>query len=276
MKEGQRAAVWVVNGAAGGAVDAADRGLAYGDGLFETMAARDGRVPLLAFHLERLAEGCGRLRIPPPDSDVVTAEIAQYAAGRERAVVKLVVTRGSGGRGYGPPARPEPARILGIFPWPERDPAHYTGGIVLRTSTMTIGESDRLAGLKHLGRLEQVAASLELDPAADEGLQRRAGGYVVGGIGSNVFIVRGGSVSTPAIVTCGVRGVMRRVVIEACEREGLTIAETDMRAADLHAADEIFVTNAVAGVLPVRDFDGRAFEPGPVTRRLQHATAFGG
>jgi 4-amino-4-deoxychorismate lyase len=264
---------WVVNGVSGGRVDASDRGLAYGDGLFETMAARGGSVPRLEYHFERLVEGCDRLAIPRPNLDTVAAEIGAEVAGLERAVVKLIVTRGGGGRGYRPPANAEPARILGIFPWPERDASHYTRGIVLRSVDVPIGENERLAGLKHLCRLEQVLAELELaDGTADEGLQKRRDGRIVGGTSSNVFVVRGGRVTTPAIVACGVRGVMRRIVIETCGREGVPVAEADLVDADVHAADEVFVTNAIAGVRPVRGYDGSAFEVGPVTRRLMEAT----
>lgn len=264
---------WFVNGDAVDHVDAADRGLAYGDGLFETMAARAGRVLRLDHHFERLVDGCARLAMRPPDLETAAAEIDAAIADLARAVVKLVVTRGAGGRGYAPPAHPEPARILGIFPWPERDASHYTRGIVLKSVNVPIGENERLAGLKHLCRLEQVLGQLELaGSGADEGLQKRADGRIVGGTSSNVFSVRGGRVATPALVTCGVRGVMRRAVIEACEHDGVPVAETDLVDADLHAADELFVTNAIAGVRPVRELDGRAFGVGPVTRRLIDAT----
>lgn len=264
---------WLVNGYSDSCVDAADRGLAYGDGLFETMAARGGRIARLGYHLERLAEGCARLGIPRPDPDLVTAEIERLIAGVDRAVAKLVLTRGSGGRGYRPPRRAEPTRILGIFPWPEYGASHYTRGIVLESVSIPIGENARLAGLKHLCRLEQVLAQMELEGgAADEGLQKTARGYIVGGTSSNVFIVRDGRVSTPSVSKCGVRGVMRRLVIEACAVQGVPVAEARLLDADLHAADELFVTNALAGVRPVREYDGRAYDVGPVTRSLQRAT----
>lgn len=264
---------WLVNGEAGRGVDPADRGLAYGDGLFETMAVRDGSVPRLVYHFERLVAGCERLGIPRPDIEAVEREIAGRVAGLERAVAKLIVTRGSGGRGYAPPAHPEPTRILGIFPWPPYEAAHYTRGIVAETLDVTIAEHARLAGLKHLCRLEHVLAQRELAAgSADEGLVRRAGGPLVGGTSTNLFIVRDGRVATPAVDTCGVAGVMRRIVIETCAREGIEITEAELRDADLRAADEVFVTNAVAGVRPVRELDGRACAPGPVTRRLMQAT----
>lgn len=262
---------WFVNGVAGGNVDPGDRGLAYGDGLFETMAVRGGQVPRLAYHFERLAEGCERLGMAAPDFDIVGAEIRTRVADRERAVAKLVVTRGTGARGYRPPVRAELTRILGIFPWPDRDASHYTRGIVLASSSVPIGDNPRLAGLKTLARLEQVLAQIELADTADEALQMRTSGQVVGGTTSNVFVVRDGHVSTPALETCGVGGIMRRIVIETCVREGIAVDERDLVDADMHVADEVFVTNALAGVRPVREYDGRAYAVGPVTHRLQQA-----
>lgn len=262
---------WLVNGVPSRCVDADDRGLAYGDGLFETMAVRGGRVPWIAYHLERLAEGCERLGMAGLKLDVVEGEVRERVNRLERAVVKAIVTRGGGGRGYAPPARPELTRIIGIFPWPERDASHYTQGLVLASSTVPVAENTRLAGLKTLARLEQVLAQMEMPAGADEAVQKRATGEIVGGTSSNVFIVRAGRVSTPAIRTCGVRGVMRRVVMETCARHGLKVEEADLFDADLHAADELFVTNAVRGVRPAREYDGRALEIGPVARRLEQA-----
>lgn len=265
---------WLIDGEPGDCVDAGDRGLAYGDGLFETMAVRGGKVQRLELHLERLAEGCGRLAMGAPDPGVIAAEAGALAGGVERGVVKLIWTRGSGGRGYRPPAGIEPTRILGAFPWPGYAQAHYTRGIVLESVNVKVSENERLAGVKHLCRLEQVLGQLELEGReADEGLQQRADGAVVGGTSTNLFAVRDGRVVTPAIVKCGVRGVMRRAVIEACAAQGLELVETDLHDVDLRAAEELFVTNAVAGIRPVRVLDGRAYAVGPVTRRLQQALA---
>src|SRR5690606_27572242 len=167
-------------------------GLAYGDGLFETMAARDGRIRRLTQHLERLAEGCRRLGLEPPDAGVVAAEIAGHLPARGRAVVKLVLTRGPGARGYTPPDVAHPTRILSISSWPSYPPRHYTAGMNVRTCALRLGRNPALAGLKHLNRLEQVLASAEVRGAgADEGLLLDSEGLVAGATTNNVFAVRG-------------------------------------------------------------------------------------
>lgn len=249
-------------------VDPSDRGLAYGDGLFETMAARDGEVRLLNRHMARLAEGCRRLGIPEPDRDVIGSEIAHLApAGR--SVVKLILTRGSGARGYRPPEKVAPCRILGIGPWPDHPEYHYTRGIVLRSCRIRLGENPALAGMKHLCRLEQVLAQQELaGTAADEGLVLGASGHVAGGTSSNVFAVSGGKLMTPAITRCGVKGVMRQMVLEEAAAVGLAPIETDLGPAAVFAAEELFVTNALLAIRPVRELDGRAFSVGEKTRAL--------
>jgi 4-amino-4-deoxychorismate lyase len=259
---------WFVNGRASG-LDPADRGLAYGDGLFETMAATDGVIGWLDYHLERLADGCRRLAFPVFDERATRAELAARCPTSGRAVVKLIVTRGSGDRGYGPPQPSQPTRIVAISDWPERPARHYTHGITVRVCALRLGENPLLAGLKHLNRLEQVLAELELRGSdAQQGLLLSTRGRVVGGSSSNVFAVRDGGLLTPALTRCGIRGVMRRVVLESARDLGLRAEERDLRLADLHAADELFVTNALIGIWPVARLDDQHYSPGIVTRRL--------
>jgi 4-amino-4-deoxychorismate lyase len=258
----------IVDARAGGRVDPADRGLAYGDGLFETMACRGGRIRWLDHHLDRLLPGCGRLAIPAPDRSVLRRELEAHCPPGD-AVVKLIVTRGAGARGYRVPEPAEPAMILSINPWPLLPAADYTRGIAVRTCTLRLGENPQLAGLKHLCRLEQVLAQMEIDgTTAQEGLVRSSSGYVVGGIASNVFGVRGRGLVTPRISRCGVSGVMRRVVLEHAARAGIEAVEADLVPADLHTCDELFMTNAVVGLKPVSQLDGVGFPVGPITREL--------
>jgi 4-amino-4-deoxychorismate lyase len=258
----------IVDARAGGRIDPADRGLAYGDGLFETMACRGGRIRWLEHHLDRLLLGCGRLAIPAPDRGALRRELEARCPAKD-AVVKLIVTRGIGARGYRVPEPAEPALILSINPWPALPAAHYTRGISVRTCTLRLGENPQLAGLKHLCRLEQVLAQMEIDgTSAQEGLVRSSSGYVVGGIACNVFGVRGRRLVTPRISRCGVSGVMRRVVLEHAAQVGIEAVESDLVPADLYASDELFVTNAVIGLKPVAQLDGQGFPVGPVTREL--------
>jgi 4-amino-4-deoxychorismate lyase len=263
--------LWLVNGRAAG-LDPADRGLAYGDGLFETMAAAEGKIRWLEQHLERLDEGCRRLEIDGLDWQAVRREIAEHCPSTGRAVVKLIVTRGPGGRGYRPPEHARPTRILSVSAWPEHPASHYTDGIRVRVCAQRLGENPLLAGLKHLCRLEQVLAQIELRGTdAAQGLLLDTSGRVVGGSSGNVFAVRDGGLLTPGLARCGIKGVMRRVVLETARELGLEALETDLALADLQTADELFVTNALIGIWPVAWLDEQRFEPGATTRQLMRA-----
>ncbi len=267
--------LWLVNGRRT-AVDPSDRGLAYGDGLFETMAAADGRLRWLDYHLERLAAGCHRLALGPLDHAEIRAEIATHCPRAGRAVVKLIVTRGPSARGYSLPERSQPTRILGISSWQGCPRSHYTDGIRVRVCELRLGESPALAGLKHLCRLEQVLAQIELrGHDVEQGLLLDTSGYVVGGTSSNVFAVRGTDLLTPSLTRSGIAGVMRRVVLETAADAGLTAFESNLTLRELQHADELFMTNALFGIWPVRKLDQQSFSPGAATRRLMQRLEVG-
>jgi 4-amino-4-deoxychorismate lyase len=259
---------WLVNGAAVG-VDPADRGLAYGDGVFETMAAVGGTIARLALHLERLDESLTRLAIPCPPRAELEREIATLCPAHGRAVVKLIVTRGSGVRGYAPPPEPRPTRIVSVASWPDYPQQYYRDGIAVHVCALRLGINPALAGLKHLGRLEYVMAHLELRGlGVQQGLLLDTAGLVVGGSSSNVFVAKDGKLVTPAVARCGVSGVMRRAVLAESRELGLHAEERELTLAELLAADEIFMTNAIFGIWPVASVDSQQFVVGPVAQRL--------
>jgi 4-amino-4-deoxychorismate lyase len=261
-----------VNGVDGGGISADDRGLQYGDGLFETMGAANGRVKRLAQHLARLAEGCHRLGMPVPPAELIEAECARVLEGLGAAVVKLIVTRGPGPRGYAPPAAPTLTRIVNSTAQQVSE-AEAARPLTVRVCETRLARNSRLAGIKHLNRLEQVLAGAELrEPAVDEGIMRSTDDRVIAATAANVFMVRKDRLLTPQITDCGVAGVMRETVLRHAAQLGLDIAVGDFTLADLERADECFLTNAVRGIRPVGSVEGlRTFGPGTVTARLRQA-----
>lgn len=257
----------LVNGVLADSVAADDRGLLYGDGLFETFALRAGQLRFRAAHLARLQAGLQRLQLSVPSTSIVTALAAAHA-GCEHGTVRLVVTRGRGPRGYTPPERVSPTVIVTCFPGDAS--ALPARPLRVRWCTTRLPVSPDLAGLKTLSRLEQVLARSEWrDPEIDEGLMCDATGSVVCGTASNLFVVRAGRLLTPPVATSGVRGIMRGVVLAAAAESGLPVAEAGLRPDDLATATEVFMTNALAGIAPVVELSGRPLAVGPLTRRLR-------
>jgi 4-amino-4-deoxychorismate lyase len=261
----------LLNGVPDQQVSPFDRVVHFGDGLFETIACRRGRPRFLSLHLERLRLGCSRLGIEPGSLDEIRSEVRALAREVDKAIVKVVITRGVAlARGYGVTGREKATRITFRYPWPQENPALPHAGVRIRTATLRVGENPALAGLKHCNRLEQVLARQEwTDPDIAESLLFSSSGKLVSGIMSNVFMVEGSRLRTPRVDLCGVAGVMRRVVLREAALAGIPTQEDVLGAEDLHKADELFLTNARIGIWPVRELDGRVLEPGPVTRRLE-------
>jgi 4-amino-4-deoxychorismate lyase len=245
-----------------------DRGLEFGDGLFETIVVRDNRPRLLSRHLGRLAHGCERLSLPAPDATQLKAEVTRAARTPGVGVLKLIVTRGAGGRGYAVDPSAPCRRWLAALSPRARPARNAIDGVAVRTLSTRLAEQPLLAGLKHLNRLEQVLARQELtDPAIGEGLMLDISGRVVCGTMSNVYAVIDGRVVTPALGRAGVAGVMRAALIDAWGADGTEVVVRDLLPDELAAASELFLTNALIGVWPVAALDGRRYAPGPVARR---------
>jgi 4-amino-4-deoxychorismate lyase len=262
--------VILVNGSPGSRLEAADRGLHYGDGLFETMAIVDGTIPLWDRHLQRFHEGCRRLGLVPPETRILQREANTLAAGVCRGVIKLILTRGVGGQAYRPPAAASPTRILLRRPWPEYPSGHWQHGVRVRICRTRLAVGGGLAGIKHLNRLEQVLARAEWqDDDIAEGLMLDTEGYVVEGTASNLFILEGDRLLTPPLDRCGVAGVMRAEVIARAHHAGWEATQLRLRLPRVLNADALFLTNAIIGVWPVREIAGQQFPLVPALRALQ-------
>lgn len=258
----------LINGKPGSGVDVLDRGLQYGDGLFETMAVKQGRPQLWERHMERLLGGCRRLRLPAPDASLLRTEADALCAGAARAVLKIVLTRGPGTRGYRIDPGGTGTRILMLSAAADYPVHYYRDGVAVRLCTTRLACNPALAGIKHLNRLEQVLARAEwVDADIAEGLMCDARGRVIEGIMSNLFIVRAGILATPWLGECGVAGVMQGSILEWARASGLPVQERPLTPADIKGADEAFLSNSLIGVWPVRRLDEARLRPGPVTAR---------
>jgi len=238
-----------------------DRGFNYGDGLFETLLVADGEPVWWDAHFARLQRGCDALHIPVPSPHALLARVRALARGQARAALKIVLTRGAGGRGYAPLRYATPTCVLTLH----EAPATRRDGVAVRWCDLRLACQPVLAGFKHLNRLEHVLARGEWeDPAITEGLLRDADERVVCATAANVFIVRDGALATPALERCGVAGIARAWVMS---RVGATVRA--LSPTDVESADELFLTSSLRGILPVARLGGREWNVGPMTRRLQ-------
>lgn len=247
-------------------IEISDRGLAYGDGLFETIATQAGIIPSLPFHQARLARGCKRLGFDVPSELWLQwwEFVQKIAEQTPNCGIKVMVTRGSGGRGYLPPEHPNFEFLVGVFDAPNYR-AQQKMGVTLLVSPIQASINRSFSGLKHLNRLENVLAKQSLGNQAYEAVLLDANKHLVECIQSNVFWVKNSQLYTPALHQSGVQGSYRARVLSSFEGV-VNIGSYEIDA--LHQADEIFVTNALSGVLPVTQFEEKVLQIGQLTEKL--------
>jgi len=263
--------MFLVDGECRSQIEVSDRGLQYGDGLFETIAVRYRQAVFWREHFDRLQAGCLRLRIPVPDHERLLAEITQLCTQSPTcsSVLKLIITRGVGGRGYRPPDLVEPTRILSLHPYPDYPSDFQLEGVVVRFCDTRLAINPLLAGLKHLNRLEQVLARAEWqNPDIQEGIMLDVNGWVIEGTMTNLFYVKSGILYTAMLNESGILGIMRQKIIELAQQQGLQVCEQRYTKNDLLSADEVFLTNSLISIWPVKQIEQQVFTVGIVTKQL--------
>ncbi len=260
----------LVNGSAQALLSPADRGLSYGDGVFRTMLMRDARVRNWGRQYQKLAADCARLGMDCPASSLFEQDLAQVSAFLATGVVKIIVTRGTGDRGYAPTTGASPSRIVVTSALPSYPPQYASAGIVARWCELRLARQARLAGVKHLNRLEQVMARSEWrDPDIAEGLLQDEAGHVISGTMSNLFAIRERQLCTPDLTYCGVAGVTRDRVMNFAGKLGLQLAVAPLSQEDVLGADELLLCNSVIGVWQVRELAEKRWQSGRFAPQLR-------
>jgi 4-amino-4-deoxychorismate lyase len=258
----------LVNGEISTLVVTSNRGLNYGDGLFETLVVNAGRPRRWQAHMDRLGIGCERLGLTVPPQSILLREVQTVSAGMVDAVVKIVIVRGGQARSYMPPENEDCIRIVSAHRYPKGIAELARKGVRAKLCNLRLAIQPALGGMKHLNRLEQVLASAELREAgAAEGILLDRQDHVVCAVAANIFLVMEDRLITPRLDLCGVRGVVRSHILAGygarCEQRRVTL---DM----VQEADEVFICNTVKGIVPVTAIDDQEFDIGPVTRELQN------
>lgn len=257
----------LINGVVADSISAGDRGLAYGDGVYRTLQTRHGRPLLWSWQWQRLAADCAALALDCPPAPLLLDEIASASAGMASAVVKITVTRGSGQRGYAIPAQCEGTRMVAASPWSGYPESRARDGVSVRLCDTRLALQPRLAGIKHLNRLENVLARSEWqDAALAEGLMLDMAGHLVEGTMSNLFLLRDGQWHTPLLDQCGVSGAMRACLIAHAP---WPVQESRLTPDALLQADEAFLCNSLLGVWPLARLGSRQWQHWPQTRHWQ-------
>lgn len=257
----------LINGIPSDTVSADDRGLLYGDGVFRTLKRAGGVSLCWRRQYAKLAADCAALNLRCPDMAILEAELAQLPPD---CVAKIIVTRGPGARGYAVAADAMPTRVVMASSLPGFPATHYTSGVKARLCSLRLASQPRLAGIKHLNRLENVLARMEWDDASiSEGILLDEAGNVIEGTMSNVFVWQHGVLHTPDLSRCGVAGVQRERMLAFAAELGLQTRVAPLALDALMAADEVMLCNSVIGLWPVREFNGRVWEKGGVSARLR-------
>jgi len=274
----ERGATTLVNGEAVAHISISDRGLAYGDGLFETIAVVDGQPCLWDKHCARLLHGCRRLAIAFDEGDALENEVfalSQQLVGH--GTVKVIITRGGAAAGYRPAATAKPTRIVHAQQRQSYSPALYRDGVLARFCRQPLSISAELCGIKHLCRLEQVLARMEWDDEYHEGIMFDERGSIIEGTMSNLFIIKNSAVKTPKLDCCGIHGVLREWVLEQCEQHRIAVSESRLDRQSLLEADGLFFCNALIRIWPVRRLHNQshdvAYDVAVVHRLLQQFNA---
>jgi len=262
----------LVNGKQGNLVGIRDRGLLYGDGVFRTFLATKGKARHWPLHFQKIQHDCAALGIICPDVALLSAQLNDLLVQHPDGVVKLIVTRGEGARGYAPPTRAESTLIWDVSPLPAYPADWARHGIKARLCKLRLSQQPRLAGIKHLNRLENVLAAAEWnDMEVAEGLLMDADGNVIEGTRSNLFLVSQGGLITPDLSRCGVAGVQRERVMAWAAQHDMPLQVRDAGLDEVMHADELFVVNSIIGLWPVRELEQRRWTDFPVARRIHHS-----
>lgn len=262
----------LINGKITNEISFLDRGLQYGDGVFETIAVQNKSLLCWDEHLNRLALGCKRLNISLPDKTLLKDEASSLINSSNPGVIKIIITRGQGGRGYALPNKQEPSRIISLYPWPEYPKENSTDGINVRVCNYRYAQNATLAGIKHLNRLEQVLTRSEWsDVSIAEGIVLDKEDNVIEGTMSNVFCVVDNVLCTPDLTECGVEGIIRNKIIEFASNLNIDVEVKKISLQMLNNADEIFVCNSIIGIWPVKMINDKLFSVGEKTQQIKQA-----
>ena len=257
----------LINGLKSEYVSVDDRGLNYGDGVFETILIRNYKPVFLPQHLERLKRGCAVLQINYPNETDIVEDINSVIHEHKNGVLKIIITRGNAQpRGYRFTDSHKQTRVVRFYP--DSEGGELDSGFALKFSNYPLTPS-HFAGIKHLNRIEQIMASSELaNSRFNEVICCDQDDNIVECASANIFLCMDNEIVTPALKQCGIKGIIRQWVLDKARELGIYVRETNVPKGQADECDEMFITNSIIGIKPVNRIESRMLQNGPVTLQL--------
>lgn len=263
---------FLINGSRDGCLTPWDRGFAYGDGVFRTLGVRQGVPRCWERHYRKLNDDCNALGIVCPSEETLLADIRSLCGADEDVAVKIVVTRGESARGYAVPPLAQPTRVVLKSPLPSYPAQSFSAGVNLHLCQLRLSLQPRLAGIKHLNRLENVLARMEwVDTQIADGLLLDVSGHVIECTMSNLFMRTGSLLTTPDLSQCGVAGVTRQRIMELAPQLGYRVEIANFGLQELWRADEVIICNSLYGAWQVRSLQETTWPAGSLAGRLRES-----
>lgn len=273
--------ITLINGSFDLSISPLDRGFTYGDGVFRTMKIKDGQPISWPFHYQKLVADCAAIGIVCPSAELLMSDIqllfpiSEFDDGQVQ-VVKVIITRGEGERGYAPPAVTIPSRVLIKSAMPSYADTHYTQGVRLHLCDTRLALQPKLAGIKHLNRLENILARMEWrDESVFDGLMLDQHDHVIECTMSNIFVRVGKNLYTPDLNQCGVAGITRQRILGLETIIGLTTYVKTLTLPELLSADEVIICNSLFGVFQVTAIGDHTWEQQPLAHTIRNILTHG-
>ncbi len=250
---------YLINGSFDHTISPLDRGFSYGDGVFRTLVMREGSPENWPLHYQKLVADCSAIGIVCPSPELLMNDLQQLFLLDETAVAKIIITRGEGNRGYTPPAVTAPMRVVVKSPTPQYPETRFVDGVNLIVCETRLALQPRLAGIKHLNRLENVLARMEWhSPDIADGIFLDINDNVIECTAGNIFARFDDTLITPSLTQCGVAGVTRQRIIELAHTLALKIVVETLSLEKLLSADEVIICNSLYGAWQVKTVQMKA------------------
>ena len=275
---------YLVNGSFDQAISPFDRGFSYGDGIFRTLKIVNGLPQHWPQHYQKLVADCAVIGIVCPSAELLMSDFLQLfvidatfneVTTDKVAVAKIIITRGESKRGYAPPAITTPMRVILKSAMRQYSDVNYAEGVRLHVCETKLAAQPKLAGIKHLNRLENVMAHMEWqDETHFDGLMLDQQDNVIECTMSNIFARFNDTLVTPDLSQCGVAGITRQAIIGLSDPLKLKIEITQLSLQRLIEADEVIICNSLYGAFQVRNILNTSWSPQTLAKKIRNLLAY--